>query len=106
MNPYLCKFLECDRARDGNGFPRRWNQRDHMKRVHQYEEDNSPPSPPTTKVLKQPKSAQEEKGLERASICSSEEIRFLCSVKGSTIGQRFDPGYKLGPYQPGTVPPS
>ncbi|KIW77339.1 hypothetical protein Z517_09785 [Fonsecaea pedrosoi CBS 271.37] len=38
VNPYLCKFPDCDRAREGNGFPRRWNQRDHMKRVHQYEE--------------------------------------------------------------------
>ena len=42
MNPYLCKFPDCDRAREGNGFPRRWNQRDHMKRVHQYEEVNAP----------------------------------------------------------------
>jgi hypothetical protein len=42
MNPYLCKFPDCDRARPGNGFPRRWNQRDHMKRVHQYEETDVP----------------------------------------------------------------
>ena len=42
MNPYLCKFPDCERARDGNGFPRRWNQRDHMKRVHQYEETDAP----------------------------------------------------------------
>ena len=42
MNPYLCKFPDCERARDGMGFPRRWNQRDHMKRVHQYEESDAP----------------------------------------------------------------
>lgn len=38
INPYLCKFPGCERARPDNGFPRRWNQRDHMKRVHGYEE--------------------------------------------------------------------
>lgn len=38
----MCKFADCDRARDGNGFPRRWNQRDHMKRVHDYVEEDSP----------------------------------------------------------------
>lgn len=42
VNPFLCKFPDCERARDGNGFPRRWNQRDHMKRVHQYEDIDSP----------------------------------------------------------------
>lgn len=42
VNPFLCKFPDCDRAREGNGFPRRWNQRDHMKRVHDYIEPTSP----------------------------------------------------------------
>lgn len=32
--PYLCKYEDCDRSIDGNGFPRRWNLQDHMKRVH------------------------------------------------------------------------
>lgn len=41
INPYLCKFQGCERARHDNGFPRRWNQRDHMKRVHGYEEVDS-----------------------------------------------------------------
>ncbi|RMZ85060.1 hypothetical protein DV738_g345, partial [Chaetothyriales sp. CBS 135597] len=36
MNPYLCKFPNCPRSRPDNGFPRSWNQRDHMKRVHQW----------------------------------------------------------------------
>ncbi|KAL6248069.1 hypothetical protein RBB50_005417 [Rhinocladiella similis] len=38
FNPFLCKFMDCDRSKPGNGFPRRWNQRDHMRRVHDYEE--------------------------------------------------------------------
>lgn len=38
LNPYICLFHGCERSRQGNGFPRRWNQRDHMKRVHDWEE--------------------------------------------------------------------
>lgn len=36
-NPYPCLFDNCERSRGDNGFPRRWNQRDHMKRVHGWE---------------------------------------------------------------------
>lgn len=48
--PYLCHYDGCDRAKSGNGFPRQWNLRDHMRRVHN---DNGPPpdmasSPPVT----------------------------------------------------------
>ncbi|MCJ1398539.1 hypothetical protein MMC11_001739 [Xylographa trunciseda] len=32
--PYLCRYEDCDRSIEGNGFPRRWNLLDHMKRVH------------------------------------------------------------------------
>ncbi|KFY76489.1 hypothetical protein V499_03911 [Pseudogymnoascus sp. VKM F-103] len=32
--PFLCTAENCDRAILGNGFPRHWNLRDHMKRVH------------------------------------------------------------------------
>ncbi|KAI1268564.1 hypothetical protein F5Y18DRAFT_415270 [Xylariaceae sp. FL1019] len=32
--PYLCTYDGCERAITGNGFPRQWNLRDHMRRVH------------------------------------------------------------------------
>jgi len=32
--PYLCEYANCERASPGNGFPRHWNLRDHMRRVH------------------------------------------------------------------------
>lgn len=32
--PFLCVYDGCERAVPGNGFPRQWNLRDHMKRVH------------------------------------------------------------------------
>ncbi|KAF2278732.1 uncharacterized protein EI97DRAFT_217765 [Westerdykella ornata] len=34
--PHLCRFADCDRSIPGNGFPRRYNLFDHMKRVHDY----------------------------------------------------------------------
>ncbi|CAK7215583.1 hypothetical protein SCUCBS95973_002524 [Sporothrix curviconia] len=32
--PYLCPHAGCDRAHPGFGFPRQWNLKDHMRRVH------------------------------------------------------------------------
>lgn len=36
--PYRCIFSDCERSRPDRGFPRQWNRRDHMKRVHDYDE--------------------------------------------------------------------
>lgn len=32
--PFTCTYEGCERGVPGNGFPRHWNLRDHMKRVH------------------------------------------------------------------------
>lgn len=32
--PFLCSYEGCDRSLPGSGFPRQWNLRDHMRRVH------------------------------------------------------------------------
>ncbi|KAF8852450.1 hypothetical protein BDZ45DRAFT_599950 [Acephala macrosclerotiorum] len=32
--PFLCTYDGCERGVPGNGFPRHWNLRDHLKRVH------------------------------------------------------------------------
>lgn len=50
--PHLCSFQDCDRSVPGNGFPRRWNLFDHMKRVHDYtgpgsSNSSSSPTPST-----------------------------------------------------------
>ena len=55
--PYLCEFQDCERAQSSKGFPRQWNLRDHMKRVHNYVvSDKSQqrvglPSPPNSPEL-------------------------------------------------------
>lgn len=36
--PHLCFYTGCERNQPGNGFPRKYNLMDHMKRVHQYED--------------------------------------------------------------------
>lgn len=47
--PHLCSYSDCDRSIPGNGFPRRYNLFDHMKRVHDFTGSTTPPdraSPP------------------------------------------------------------
>ncbi|KAI2224395.1 hypothetical protein LOZ12_005687 [Ophidiomyces ophidiicola] len=44
-NPHLCRFPSCDRSIPGNGFPRRWNLHDHMRRVHDYTSSEKASSP-------------------------------------------------------------
>lgn len=46
--PHLCHYTGCDRSIPGNGFPRKYNLYDHMKRVHEHAEPMTPDhaSPP------------------------------------------------------------
>ncbi|KAM3471999.1 hypothetical protein MY5147_005538 [Beauveria neobassiana] len=51
--PFLCTHEGCERAQEGNGFPRQWNLRDHMKRVHNDVGDVPAPVPvPSTNAAK------------------------------------------------------
>lgn len=42
--PFLCTYEGCERSNPGCGFPRQWNLRDHMRRVHN--DDCVPNAPP------------------------------------------------------------
>ncbi|KAK2737955.1 hypothetical protein FQN57_007309 [Myotisia sp. PD_48] len=53
-NPHLCHFPSCERSLPGNGFPRRWNLHDHMKRVHDYTSSEKASSPERSPVTVQP----------------------------------------------------
>jgi hypothetical protein len=50
--PHLCFYTGCERGLPGNGFPRRYNLFDHMKRVHDHREENGSglPSPGTASM--------------------------------------------------------
>ncbi|KAL8896288.1 MAG: hypothetical protein Q9192_003170 [Flavoplaca navasiana] len=41
--PHLCTYHDCERSIPGNGFPRRWNLFDHMRRVHNHQGQASSP---------------------------------------------------------------
>jgi hypothetical protein len=65
--PYLCTYEGCERSTAGHGFPRQWNLRDHMRRVHN---DNGtvaqPASPP-------PSGAAPSRGRKRKSDASEKQ---------------------------------
>lgn len=52
-NPHLCHFPSCERSIPGNGFPRRWNLHDHMRRVHDYTASEKASSPEGSPVAGQ-----------------------------------------------------
>ncbi|PSN66124.1 hypothetical protein BS50DRAFT_588890 [Corynespora cassiicola Philippines] len=47
IRPHLCHYPDCERSVMGNGFPRRYNLFDHMKRVHDFTGPATEPSPPS-----------------------------------------------------------
>ncbi|KAK0109844.1 hypothetical protein ONS95_002515 [Cadophora gregata] len=58
--PFLCTYDSCERGLPGNGFPRHWNLRDHMKRVHNdpgqaQSKSNASASPPPSGSIKNKK---------------------------------------------------
>ncbi|KAI0480081.1 hypothetical protein GGR56DRAFT_663908 [Xylariaceae sp. FL0804] len=59
--PYMCTYEGCDRAVPGHGFPRQWNLKDHMRRVHN-DNGSSLQGPP---AVEQTSSAHSAKGRKR-----------------------------------------
>ena len=51
--PHLCHYSGCDRAVPGNGFPRKYNLYDHMRRVHEHMEPMTPDHAPSPAVASQ-----------------------------------------------------
>ncbi|KAH6663751.1 hypothetical protein B0J14DRAFT_570293 [Halenospora varia] len=68
--PFLCTHDGCDRGVLGNGFPRHWNLRDHMKRVHNdvgQPESNASGSPPASGAARGKKCTADENVKTRAT---------------------------------------
>ena len=63
-NPHLCHYPGCERSKVGNGFPRKWNLKDHMKRVHGWVESSDSPSSWSSPVVshKSGQTARKRKG--------------------------------------------
>lgn len=80
----LCYFPACERSQPGNGFRRRWNLGDHMKRMHNYtgpafSAGSSSPTPSSTSSLyhgipskrRRPSNASQGEGTKRTKPKSS-----------------------------------
>lgn len=57
--PFLCTFSGCERGLPGHGFPRHWNLRDHMRRVHDREPSPSSSNKPVKVSRKRKNDAPE-----------------------------------------------
>jgi hypothetical protein len=81
--PYLCAYDGCERAAAGNGFPRQWNLRDHMRRVHHDDgaslQSMAAPSPPAsgTNVSKNRKKGTKKTSLKASSAKSVKTTEYL-----------------------------
>ena len=85
QKPFLCSFTGCERGQQGHGFPRHWNLRDHMRRVHDAEPPASYHKP--SKVSRKRKGDAQDKATSKRSptsttthppqfVCLSEEEQF------------------------------
>lgn len=76
--PFLCSYDGCDRSMPGNGFPRQWNLRDHMRRVHN---DNRLPGSPTgTAQGQQPSKGRKRKDAPKAAPAPSRKTSAKAGV--------------------------
>ncbi|KJZ72900.1 hypothetical protein HIM_07663 [Hirsutella minnesotensis 3608] len=68
--PFLCMHEGCERAVPGNGFPRQWNLRDHMKRVHN-DHGSAGGSPPSATVTQSTKGRKRKTDVPEPQATSS-----------------------------------
>lgn len=80
--PHLCFYPGCERGLAGNGFPRRYNLYDHMKRVHDHKDEPSPAAQakPASASQTQRKSSSRKR---RASTASEEPAAQRVKVQAS-----------------------
>ncbi|KAK3379354.1 hypothetical protein B0T24DRAFT_646982 [Lasiosphaeria ovina] len=92
--PYLCTYEGCERAETGHGFPRQWNLRDHMRRVHN---DNGtaaqPSSPPpsgataSTRGRKRKNEVQEKNASQEKSSARKSSNKAAIDAKASKAAE-------------------
>jgi hypothetical protein len=88
--PFLCNYEGCERGVTGNGFPRHWNLRDHMRRVHndpgrpKSDASGSPPRP-------WPHIAKKRKAGEQNNLYASKASSARVITPPRVIGQTSEP---------------
>lgn len=68
---YNCTYKGCERSQDGKGFPRAWNLKDHMRRVHN---DHGSGAIQGQAEEPQPKGRRKSKGSSASSRKSSKSM--------------------------------
>jgi hypothetical protein len=106
--PFSCRYRECDRAAPGNGFPRRWNLRDHMKRVHDYNgpvDDNEAPPYSGSHGQKRPNQASRKRRTTQTPDATNTKTRDIAKGQKQRRGSakqlpvptdHFDPPISMG----------
>ncbi|PHH86834.1 hypothetical protein CDD83_9693 [Cordyceps sp. RAO-2017] len=84
--PFLCIYEGCERAVPGNGFPRQWNLRDHMKRVHN-DHGSTGGSPPSATVGQSAKGRKRKTEVPEAQTPASRRA----SVKNMPVAEPVQP---------------
>ncbi|KAL9123768.1 MAG: hypothetical protein Q9217_006836 [Psora testacea] len=98
--PYPCLFHDCDRSQPGQGFPRQWNLRDHMKRVHGFivpdtSNGNDYPSPTSSHCSAEANSTvRRKRSPESAQGAASKKAKTGNGLKSS--GNVTQPAYQQG----------
>lgn len=88
--PFYCKYLDCERSLEGNGFPRRWNRQDHQKRVHH---DSREDDTGSDKSTPEPQAEVRTKGKK------SKKRKLENSIRDQTAAKRVQP-QPDGPKEP------
>lgn len=79
--PFLCTHEGCDRSIPGNGFPRQWNLRDHMRRVHN---DNRLPGTPTGSSQNQQSKSRKRKEAPKSAAAAGRKAAAKANAMEAT----------------------
>lgn len=95
--PFLCTYEGCERGAPGNGFPRHWNLRDHMKRVHNDPgpaKSNASGSPPPSGSARGKKRKADEKleiqTMGKATKRASSPPVVVHQTQEQSLAERYD----------------
>lgn len=87
-NPHLCHFKACERSIPGNGFPRRWNLHDHMKRVHDFTSSDRVSSPEQSPGSSQSTKKKESPPRKRKGTSGTATMKRVRSTQSQASGSK------------------
>ena len=82
---YNCTYKGCERSQEGKGFPRAWNLKDHMRRVHNDHGNGAT----QTQAEEQPKGRRKSKGSAATSRKSSKSMPVADSIAMERMNQDY-----------------